>query len=86
MCFSLSTVMLRSAFSALQRRVGPISRRYHPLAGQWSSPAGSGLVPIVIEQTVSGSSSLSFTGPYVFSRAEENVLMIYFRVYYVKGL
>ncbi|KAE9409411.1 hypothetical protein BT96DRAFT_872834 [Gymnopus androsaceus JB14] len=65
--------MLRSAFSALQRRVGPISRRYHPLAGQWSSPAGSGLVPIVIEQTGRGERSYD-----IFSRLlRERVIMLY---------
>lgn len=69
----LSTAMFRSAFSGLQRRLGPISRHYHPLAGQWSSPTGSGLVPIVIEQTGRGERSYD-----IFSRLlRERVIMLY---------
>jgi hypothetical protein len=46
--------MLRSVFPAIRRnQVHLSSRRYHPLAANWSSPPAANLVPIVIEQTVS---------------------------------
>ncbi|KAJ4485471.1 Clp protease-domain-containing protein [Lentinula aciculospora] len=62
--------MFRSAF---QRRVGPLSRRFHPLAGQWSPSPVSSLVPIVIEQTGRGERSYD-----IFSRLlRERVIMLY---------
>ncbi|KAJ3997885.1 Clp protease-domain-containing protein [Lentinula boryana] len=65
--------MFRSAFSVLQRRAGPLSRCFHPLAGQWSSPPVSSLVPIVIEQTGRGERSYD-----IFSRLlRERVIMLY---------
>ncbi|KAJ3751094.1 Clp protease-domain-containing protein [Lentinula detonsa] len=66
--------MFRSAFSVLQRRAVPLSRCFHPLAGQWSSPPPiSSLVPIVIEQTGRGERSYD-----IFSRLlRERVIMLY---------
>ncbi|KAJ3724314.1 Clp protease-domain-containing protein [Lentinula guzmanii] len=67
--------MFRSAFSVLQRRAVPLSRCFHPLAGQWSSspPPISSLVPIVIEQTGRGERSYD-----IFSRLlRERVIMLY---------
>ncbi|KDQ54959.1 hypothetical protein JAAARDRAFT_38074 [Jaapia argillacea MUCL 33604] len=49
------------------------TRRYHPLAAQWSSPPSSNLVPIVIEQTGRGERSYD-----IFSRLlRERVIMLY---------
>ncbi|KAJ3789749.1 Clp protease-domain-containing protein [Lentinula aff. detonsa] len=66
--------MFRSASSVLQRRAVPLSRCFHPLAGQWSSPPPiSSLVPIVIEQTGRGERSYD-----IFSRLlRERVIMLY---------
>ncbi|KAJ3843496.1 Clp protease-domain-containing protein [Lentinula raphanica] len=65
--------MLRSACRSLQRPAGLLSRCYHPLAAQWSSPPASSLVPIVIEQTGRGERSYD-----IFSRLlRERVIMLY---------
>ncbi|EIW86321.1 hypothetical protein CONPUDRAFT_46589 [Coniophora puteana RWD-64-598 SS2] len=69
--------MLRaSAINATRTLTRPIrvsSRRYHPLATQWSSPPSANLVPIVIEQTGRGERSYD-----IFSRLlRERVIMLY---------
>ncbi|KIM84740.1 hypothetical protein PILCRDRAFT_818346 [Piloderma croceum F 1598] len=65
--------MLRSILPAIRRNHPHLSsRRYHPLATNWSSPAAN-LVPIVIEQTGRGERSYD-----IFSRLlRERVIMLY---------
>jgi len=66
--------MLRSILPAVRRNRGHLSsRRYHPLATNWSSPPTANLVPIVIEQTGRGERSYD-----IFSRLlRERVIMLY---------
>lgn len=45
--------MLRSLLPSIRRVCVP-RRQYHPLTAEWSSPPTANLVPMVIEQTVSG--------------------------------
>ncbi|KAF7367421.1 ATP-dependent Clp protease proteolytic subunit [Mycena sanguinolenta] len=62
--------MFRCATSTLRRHVG--RRAFHPLSG-YTDPQGSGLVPIVIEQTGRGERSYD-----IFSRLlRERVIMLY---------
>ncbi|KAJ3849519.1 Clp protease-domain-containing protein [Lentinula lateritia] len=65
--------MFRPASSVFRPGAKHLSRLYHPLASQWSSPASSSLVPIVIEQTGRGERSYD-----IFSRLlRERVIMLY---------